>query len=127
MDCKIFFDFLRYFIFIHKSLWTADLYNYAEARSFWRFLYRFHGLLSCIYNLRFRRFLLFSPRPYKNYLQTAALICAKSEHAELAQKLLQTGIVKISDGFDISNYAIGEARDGVFPLRCYSKLVSVEI
>jgi len=65
-------------------------------------------------------------RPYKGYLQTAALICTKQEHSELSQKLLQAGLVKISDGFEMSNYAFGEAHDGVFTLRCYTKLVSVQ-
>jgi len=65
-------------------------------------------------------------RPYKNYLQTAALICARHEHDELSRRLLQTGLVKISDGFEMSNYAFGEAHDGVFTLRCYTKLVSVQ-
>ena len=69
---------------------------------------------------------LMSLRPYKNYLQTAALICSKREHPELAQKLLKAGLVKISDGFDMSNYAFGEAHDGVFTLRQYTKLVSVQ-
>jgi len=65
-------------------------------------------------------------RPYKSYLQTAALICAEDEHALLAQELLKTGLVKISDGFEMSNYAFGEAHDGVFTLRCYTKVVSVQ-
>ena len=65
-------------------------------------------------------------RPYKSYLQTAALICAEEEHAELSQMLLQAGLVKISDGFEMSNYSFGEAHDGVFTLRCYTKLVSVQ-
>ena len=65
-------------------------------------------------------------RPYKNYLQTAALICAEQEHAELSRKLLQTGLVKISDGYEMSNYAFGEAHDGAFTLRYYTKLVSVQ-
>ncbi len=65
-------------------------------------------------------------RPYKSYLQTAALICGEEEHAELSQKLLQAGLVKISDGFEMSNYSFGEAHDGVFTLRCYTKLVSVQ-
>ena len=69
---------------------------------------------------------IISLRPYKSYLQTAALICAEHEHAELSQRLLQTGLVKISDGFEMSNYAFGEAHDGVFTLRCYTKLVSVQ-
>ena len=65
-------------------------------------------------------------KPYKNYLQTAALICTEHEHAELSQKLLKAGLVKISDGFEMSNYAFGEAHDGVFALRGYTKLVSVQ-
>ena len=65
-------------------------------------------------------------RPYKNYLQTAALICSEQEHKELLYSLLQTGLVKISDGFEMSNYAFGEAHDGVFTLRCYTKIVSVQ-
>lgn len=65
-------------------------------------------------------------RPYKGYLQTAALICADQEYEELSRRLLQTGIVKISDGFEMSNYAFGEAHDGIFTLRCYTKLVSVQ-
>jgi len=65
-------------------------------------------------------------RPYKGYLQTAALICGEQEHAELAQKLLQIGVLKVSDGFEMSNYAFGEAHDGMFTLRCYTNLVSVQ-
>ena len=65
-------------------------------------------------------------RPYKGYLQTAALICADSEYDDLSRRLLQTGVVKISDGSEMSNYAFGEAHDGMFPLRCYTRLVSVQ-
>ena len=69
---------------------------------------------------------LLNLRRYKNYLQTAALICSEAEHDELSGKLLQAGVVKISDGFEMSNYAFGEAHDGVFAFRCYTKLVSVQ-
>lgn len=69
---------------------------------------------------------LLNLRPYKGYLQTAALICAPPEYRELSQRLLRTGLVKISDGFDMSNYAFGEAHDGTFTLRAYTKLVSVQ-
>ena len=65
-------------------------------------------------------------RPYKGYLQTAALICGEHEHGGLARLLTRAGIVKVSDGFEMSNYAFGEAHDGVFTLRCYTKLVSVQ-
>ncbi|MCL2034953.1 MAG: acyl-CoA reductase [Oscillospiraceae bacterium] len=69
---------------------------------------------------------IISLRPYKGYLQTAALICSDDEHDDVSRNLLQTGLVKISDGFDMSNYAFGEAHDGVFTLRGYTKLVSVQ-
>ena len=65
-------------------------------------------------------------RPYKGYLQTAALICSSGEREEISRNLLKAGLVKISDGFDMSNYAFGEAHDGVFTLRGYTKLVSVQ-
>ena len=65
-------------------------------------------------------------RPYKGYLQTAALICADHEHEELSRRLVRAGLVKVSDGFEMSNYAFGEAHDGVFTFRCYTKVVSVQ-
>ena len=69
---------------------------------------------------------ILSLRPYKGYLQTAALICAEGEYDELSRRLLQTGVVKVSDGYEMSNFAFGEAHDGMFPLRCYTRLVSVQ-
>ena len=66
-------------------------------------------------------------RRYKGYLQTAALICGRDEHEELSQKLVKAGIRKISDGFEMSSYALGETHDGVFPLREYSRVVSVQV
>jgi hypothetical protein len=69
---------------------------------------------------------ILSLRPYKNYLQTAALLCRSHEHQKLSQSLIQAGLVKISDGFEMSNYAMGEAHDGLFTLRLYTKLVSVQ-
>lgn len=65
-------------------------------------------------------------RPYKSYLQTAALLCADQEYEVLSHRLLQAGLVIISDGFEMSNYAFGEAHDGVHSMRCYTKLVSVQ-
>jgi len=65
-------------------------------------------------------------RRYKNYLQTAALLCGAHEYDILAKKLVQAGIVKVSDGFEMSNYAAKEAHDGMFALRCYVKIVSVQ-
>ena len=64
-------------------------------------------------------------RRYKNHLQTAALICSKDDYGNLADKLHRAGIVKICDGLEMSNHAFGEAHDGVFTLRCYTKLSSL--
>ena len=69
---------------------------------------------------------ILSLRRYKNYLQTSALLCDEDEHSELSMRLIQAGVVKVSDGFEMSNHAVGEAHDGVFALNCYSKLVSVQ-
>lgn len=65
-------------------------------------------------------------RPYKSYLQTAALLCAPEEYEGLSNKLLQTGLVKISGGWEISGYAPLEAHDGAFPLRLYTRVISVQ-
>ena len=65
-------------------------------------------------------------RPYKNYLQTVAVLSSKEEYQELAERFLKMGVVKISDGYNMSNYALFEAHDGMFPLRNYTKIVSIE-
>ena len=73
-----------------------------------------------------RREKILALRRYKNYLQTAALLCDNEEYESLADQLVRAGVVKVSDGFEMSNYAAQEAHDGVFALRCYLKLVSVQ-
>jgi len=65
-------------------------------------------------------------RRYKNYLQTAALLCGEVEHENLAEQLVRAGVVKVSDGFEMSNYAANEAHDGVFALPRYTRVVSVQ-
>ena len=63
-------------------------------------------------------------RKYKSYLQTAALICSGQDRAELSQRLIKAGLIKVSDGLEMSNYALGESHDGIFTLRAYTKIVS---
>jgi len=65
-------------------------------------------------------------RRHKGCLQTAGLICADHEYAELSRSLLRAGISKVSDGFEMSGYAFGEAHNGVYPLRRFTRLVSVQ-
>lgn len=70
--------------------------------------------------------LLKTLRPYKNYLQTVALACGDNEKALLTELLLKTGVVRICSGERMSETDSGAPHDGEFPLRRYTKVVSVE-
>jgi NAD-dependent aldehyde dehydrogenases len=65
-------------------------------------------------------------RPYKNHLQTAALLCAEDEREELLDLLGKTGIVRITTGENMSNMYCGSPHDGEYPLRRYTKVVCYE-
>jgi hypothetical protein len=73
-----------------------------------------------------RERLLDTLRPYKNHLQTAALLCAEDERPELIEILSKTGIVRVTDGDKMSDTYCGAAHDGESPLRRYMKIFSVE-
>jgi hypothetical protein len=64
--------------------------------------------------------------PYKNYLQTVSLICSKAKRAELTALLLSTGIVRLTDGRNMSQSYCEMPHDGEFALRRYMKRVSIE-
>ena len=66
-------------------------------------------------------------RRKKNYLQTAGLICSDEKRKELADILTKSGIVRITDGADMSMTFSGEAHDGEYPLRRYMRIVNEEI
>lgn len=65
-------------------------------------------------------------RPYKNYLQTVGLLCADSERESIAEKLFQTGVVRICPGEHMSTTYCGAPHDGEYSLRRYTKVVSME-
>ena len=73
-----------------------------------------------------RKDLLAALRPYKNYLQTAALACGAHEKAELTDILLKTGIVRVCPGERMSAVYSGAPHDGEYPLRRYVKIASAE-
>jgi len=54
------------------------------------------------------------------------LICEKNERYNLETILVKTGIVRITDGKNMSAGYCGMPHDGEFPLRRYMKLVSYE-
>ncbi len=73
-----------------------------------------------------QRDLLSTLLPYKNHLQTAALICDPGQKPVLEALLAQTGIVRITSGENMSSTYCGMPHDGEYPLRRYMKIVSYE-
>lgn len=61
-------------------------------------------------------------KKHKNHLQTCGLLCAEREKEELTNLLAKAGIVRIT-GSDMSRMVSGEAHDGLYPLREYSRIV----
>lgn len=64
--------------------------------------------------------------PYKNHLQTAALLCSETERNSLADRLASAGISRITDGANMSEMYRGGAHDGKYPLKEYTRIVSIE-
>ncbi|MEA4889178.1 MAG: acyl-CoA reductase [Clostridiaceae bacterium] len=65
-------------------------------------------------------------RPYKNYLQTAGLLCGEDERAELTRLLWQSGVVRVCPGERMSSAYNGAPHDGEYPLRRYTRIVCAE-
>lgn len=61
-------------------------------------------------------------KKHKNHLQTCGLLCEPQERAQLAELLARAGIVRITGG-NMSRTVAGEAHDGCYPLREYSRIV----
>lgn len=65
-------------------------------------------------------------RRKKQYLQTAGLICAAQDRAELSDILARAGVTRITTAGAMSDYFPGEAHDGEYPLRRYTRTVNEE-
>ena len=65
-------------------------------------------------------------RPYKNYLQTVGLLCDPSELQLLTDTLFKTGVVRICKGENMSSDHSDAPHDGEYPLRRYTKIVTVD-
>ncbi len=69
-----------------------------------------------------------SLKKHKSYLQTAAVLTEdKSRRERIAGLLSLTGVVRITSGGNMSRTVCGEAHDGMYPLREYSRIVETEI
>lgn len=64
-------------------------------------------------------------KKHKNHLQSAALICGEKEKEELAALLSSSGVVRITKG-NPSRMFLGEAHDGSYALREYSRIVEID-
>ena len=73
-----------------------------------------------------RERLLPTLRPYKNYLQTVGLACGEEEFTGLWELFSRAGAIHICPGEAMSTTYVGAPHDGVYPLRRYSKIVTVE-
>ena len=61
-------------------------------------------------------------KKHKNHLQTCGLLCAEEEKLLLADLLAKAGVVRIT-GEDLSRMVAGEAHDGTYALREYTRIV----
>lgn len=66
-------------------------------------------------------------RQSKGFLQTAGLICAESDRAVLAEALCRSGVTRVTRAADMSAYFYGEAHDGEYPLRRYTRIINLQI
>lgn len=61
----------------------------------------------------------------KGYLQTCGLLCNADEKQDIAERLVSAGVVRVTNG-DLSRTVFGEAHDGTYPLREYTKIVEID-
>ena len=61
----------------------------------------------------------------KGYLQTCGLLSSAEEKQEIAEKLIAAGVVRVTGG-DLSRTFFGEAHDGTYALREYTKIVEID-
>lgn len=65
-------------------------------------------------------------RRQRGRLQTAGLLCAPQDRAELTALLAQAGVTRITRAGTLSAAFPGEGHDGEYPLRRYVRVVDVE-
>ena len=63
--------------------------------------------------------------PEKGRLQTAGLLCPPEERPALSALLARAGVVRVTEPGEMSRTVPGEAHDGTYPLRAYSRVVEL--
>lgn len=70
--------------------------------------------------------LLSTLRRQKGRLQTAGLVCTPEKREALTGLLLRAGITRVTRAGSLSDSFPGEAHDGEYPLRRYTRIVDIE-
>lgn len=81
---------------------------------------------NCIVKKLPRNELFSTLRKSKGYLQTAGLICKKERRGEICDLLAKSGIARIMRAGDMSSTFCGEAHDGEYALRRYTRIVNLQ-
>ena len=64
-------------------------------------------------------------RQSKGYLQTAGLICSPADRVRFTEMLMRCGVTRILTAGRMSDTFLGEAHDGEYPLRRYTRIVDI--
>lgn len=65
-------------------------------------------------------------RQSKGFLQTAGLICSENDRELLSEALCRSGVTRVTHAADMSAYFYGEAHDGEYPLRRYTRVINTQ-
>jgi hypothetical protein len=65
-------------------------------------------------------------KPHKNHLQTVGLCVKDEDRMQLSALFAQAGLLRITSGRAMSRVLPGEAHDGAYPLREYSRIVEID-
>lgn len=65
-------------------------------------------------------------RRKKGYLQTAGLICDPQKRGYLEELLIRCGVTRVMTAGHMSHSFCGEAHDGEYPLRKYTRIINIE-
>lgn len=82
---------------------------------------------NCIVKCLPEREMLHYLRRSKGYLQTAGLICTPTRRARLTELLIRCGVNRVMRADNMSESFLGEAHDGEYALRRYTRIVNVAL
>lgn len=82
---------------------------------------------NCIVKRLPKREMMNQLRKSKGYLQTAGLICAPTIRPQMTELLIRCGVNRVMRAGNMSETFLGEAHDGEYALRRYTRMVNVAL